>query len=101
MSATSNLSPSARGDSWRSIRSALGIGSLTDWLFRQIAQSSALLIVLLVALIVVLLSLQAWPAIRFLGASIATSSDWDPAHDRFGGLPFLYGSVVTSVLAML
>jgi phosphate transport system permease protein len=101
MSATSNLSPSARGDSWRSIRSALGIGSLTDWLFRQIAQSSALLIVLLVALIVVLLSLQAWPAIRFLGASIGTSSDWDPAHDHFGGLPFLYGSIVTSVLAML
>lgn len=101
MSLTSHGFPPARNGSWRSIRAVLGIGSLTDWLFRQIARSSALLIVLLVALIVALLSLQAWPALRGLGMSIGTSSDWDPSHNRFGGLPFLYGSAVTSMLAML
>ena len=101
MSVTSNPSSQARDGSWRFLRAAWGAGSLTDGLFRQIAQSSALLVVLLVVLIVVLLSLQAWPAIRGLGISVLASSDWDPAHEQFGGLPFLYGSIVTSVLAML
>jgi phosphate transport system permease protein len=101
MSLTSNPSPPARDDSWRNIRSTLGIGSLTDWLFRQITRSSALIVLLLVALIVALLSLQAWPAVRGVGASIVVGSNWDPTHDRFGGLPFLYGSLITSVLAML
>jgi phosphate transport system permease protein len=91
----------ARGGLWRSVRSLLGIGSSADWAFRQLCQSSALLIILLVGLIVALLFLQAWPAIRGLGTSILFSTDWDPTHDRFGGLAFVYGSIVTSLLAML
>jgi phosphate transport system permease protein len=106
MSVSSNPSqPSAEPASsrgfWQSARSALGIGSPADWLFRQLCQSSALIVILLVLLIVALLSLQAWPAIRSLGWSILFSSDWDPTHDRFGGLSFVYGSIVTSLLAML
>jgi phosphate transport system permease protein len=100
MSVISNPSPPARSGFWRSIRSALGIGSVTDWLFRQITQASALIVLLLVALIVALLSLQAWPAIRSLGWSMVVGSNWDPMHDHFGGLPFVYGSLVTSLLAM-
>ncbi|MHB1423219.1 MAG: phosphate ABC transporter permease subunit PstC [Gemmataceae bacterium] len=101
MSVISNPSPRSRGARWQSIRSLLGIGSPADWLFRQIAQSSALLVLVLVVLIVALLTLQAWPAIRGLGVSMVASSDWDPTHHHFGGLAFLYGSVVTSLLAML
>ncbi|HTU89844.1 MAG TPA: phosphate ABC transporter permease subunit PstC [Gemmataceae bacterium] len=101
MSLVSNRPPPERGGSWWDFRSTLGIGSLADWLFRQITQSSALLVVLLVALIVALLSLQAWPAMRGLGVAMVAGSNWDPTHDHFGGLPFIYGSVITSVLAML
>lgn len=101
MSVISNPSPPARGGSWWNIRSLLGIGSLADWLFLQTTLSAALLVILLVGLIVALLSLQAWPALHSLGLSIVAGNNWDPTHDLFGGLPFLYGSVVTSVLAML
>jgi phosphate transport system permease protein len=101
MSVISNPSPPARSGFWRNARSALGVGSVTDWLFRQITQSAALIVVLLVALIVALLSLQAWPAIRGLGVSMVADNNWDPAHDHFGGLSFIYGSLVTSLLAML
>lgn len=100
MSSVSNQQP-PRSNSGRNVRSARGIGSLTDGLFRLLAQSSALLVVVLVALIVALLSLQAWPALRGLGVVMVAGSDWDPTHDRFGGLPFIYGSLITSVLAML
>jgi len=101
MAVISDPSPPARSGIRRYIRSALGIGSLADWLFLQITRSSALLVIVLVLLIVALLMLQAWPAIRGLGMSIVAGSNWDPTHDQFGGLPFLYGSLVTSLLAML
>jgi phosphate transport system permease protein len=101
MSITTNQSPSARSGWWRNARSVLGIGSPSDWIFRQIAQSSALVVLLLVLLIVALLSLQTWPAIRGAGFSILVSVDWDPTHNRFGGLSFVYGSIVTSLIAML
>jgi phosphate transport system permease protein len=100
MSAISNPSPPARR-LWGGLRSALGIGSLADWMFRLVSQSSALIVILLVALIVALLSLQAWPAIRSVGASLLFGSEWDPTHQLFGGLSFVYGSIVTSLLAML
>ena len=90
-----------RSGFWRNLRAMLGIGSLADWLFLQITQSSVLLVVLVIVSIVALLSLQAWPAIRGLGMSIVVGSNWDPTHDVFGGLPFVYGSLVTSLLAML
>jgi phosphate transport system permease protein len=101
MSITSNPSSRAAGSRWRNAFSVLGVGSPADWLFRQITQSSALIVILFVLLIVALLSLQAWPAIRGLGVSMVASSNWDPTHDQFGGLPFVYGSIVTSLLAML
>lgn len=87
--------------SLRTVRSTLGIGSLADWLFRQATQTSALLVLGLVGLIIALLTVQAWPAIRGLGPSILLSADWDPARHRFGGLAFLYGSIVTSLLALI
>src|SRR5579883_143931 len=101
MSITSNPSSPAAGSRLRNAFSVLGVGSPADWLFRQITQSSALIVILFVLLIVALLSLQAWPAIRGLGVSMVASSNWDPTHDQFGGLPFVYGSIVTSLLAML
>ena len=100
MSLSSNQSLPARGGLRQRVRSVLGIGSPADWVFRQVSQSSALVVILLVGLIVVLLSLQAWPAIRSLGTSILLSSDWDPTHDRFGGLSFVYGSIVTALVGM-
>ncbi len=101
MAVISDPSPPTRSGIRRYIRSVLGIGSLADWLFLQITRASALLVIVLVLLIVALLMLQAWPAIRGLGMSIVLGNNWDPTHDQFGGLPFLYGSLVTSLLAML
>ena len=32
---------------------------------------------------------------------LETSTDWDPVNDQFGALPFIYGTVLTSLLALL
>jgi phosphate transport system permease protein len=92
--------PAPSGGLWRAIRSGLGIGSPADWLFKSLCLSSASVLLGLVALILVLLVMQAWPAIRIVGGRILVGVTWDPSHDRFGGLIFVYGSVVTSLIAM-
>ncbi|CAN5764221.1 phosphate ABC transporter permease subunit PstC [soil metagenome] len=43
----------------------------------------------------------ALPSIRALGGGFVLGRTWDPAHGELGALPFLYGTVVTSVVALL
>jgi phosphate transport system permease protein len=100
----------------RSLRSFLGIGSPADWTFKQVCQTAALVVILIVVVIVILLAIQAWPAVQEFGLGFFTSSKWDATevtalvngervtikdYTAFGGLTFIYGSVMTSLLAMI
>lgn len=75
---------------------------LGDLLFRGLCQLSALLIILLAVLLVVVLLSKAWLSITTLGLSFFTGTKWDPepTHRVFGSLGFIWGTVITSVLAM-
>ena len=42
----------------------------------------------------------ALPSIRTFGWRFLVSAEWDPVAERFGALPYLYGTLVTSALAM-
>jgi phosphate transport system permease protein len=42
----------------------------------------------------------AWPSIRALGGGFVLGRTWDPARGELGALPFLYGTFITSVLAL-
>jgi phosphate transport system permease protein len=39
-------------------------------------------------------------AIARFGVSFLTSGTWDPVHEKFGALPFVYGTVASSLLAL-
>src|SRR5262249_51107546 len=43
----------------------------------------------------------ALPAIRATGLHFLVGTDWDPITDRYGALPYLWGTLVTSAIAML
>ena len=43
----------------------------------------------------------AMPAIRQFGIGFFYKSDWDPVHGIFGALPFIYGTIVSSLLGLL
>lgn len=62
---------------------------------------SAALILAIVGLIVFELWVTSQPTIRTFGWSFLTSSRWDPNAGKFGALPFIYGTCVTSFLALL
>jgi phosphate transport system permease protein len=53
----------------------------------------------LVAIVVVLYQ-EAGPAITSFGARFLVTSSWNPVTANFGALPFIYGTVVTSAIAI-
>lgn len=55
---------------------------------------------LLLALVIVLL-FWAWPAMVHFGPGFLFSSSWDPLGDNYGALPFIYGTLISSLLALL
>ncbi|HEY0792736.1 MAG TPA: phosphate ABC transporter permease subunit PstC [Chthoniobacterales bacterium] len=44
---------------------------------------------------------QAWPAIQKTGAGFFVNSVWDSNRERFGAFPYLMGTVLSSVIALL
>lgn len=57
--------------------------------------------VALLALIGLEVGWQALPAMRQFGFHFFTSTDWDPVNDVYGALPLIYGTLVSSTLALL
>lgn len=71
----------------------------------EIARLITFLFAASVVLITLLLVLELWresalPRHKF-GVSFFHTSVWDPVFDQFGALPFIFGTIVTSVLALL
>ena len=72
-----------------------------DRLFPRAALICALIVVAILLNILVILFIQAWPAIRGTGASFFVSSTWDPVKNTYGALPAIYGTLVSSILALI
>lgn len=72
-----------------------------DPLLRGLSGLAAALAVVVIAGIVYEVIHLAWPAIQQFGAGFVTTNDWNPVTKRFGAAPFLYGTVVTSFIALL
>jgi phosphate transport system permease protein len=88
--------PAAPGPSLESRGIRLG-----DIAFRGVAIAAAAAVTLLLGLIAYQVVEQAWPAIEEFGLSFIWTEAWDPVDDVYGALTFIYGTVVTSVIALL
>ena len=71
-----------------------------DRLFSLAAHSAAWLTLALLAGILVSLVVGAMPAIREYGLSFLWRSEWDPAANQYGGLVMIYGTLMTSFIAL-
>src|SRR5438270_2846868 len=74
---------------------------LTDKGFRLLTQSAAAAVLVILGGVILSLVLGAVPAIREFGFSFLTSQSWNPVTDKFGALAAVYGTLVTSLLAMI
>lgn len=72
-----------------------------DSVFSFLAHSAAILTLALLAGIILSLVIGAMPAIREYGLSFLWRSDWDPVKNSYGGLVMIYGTLMTSFIALV
>jgi len=94
----------AAADAWVDV-SRLGMRrrgrNVGDLVFRGVTAGAACLLVGIVASIALVLAYESADARRTFGWSFLTTAKWDPVFKEFGALPFIYGTLVSSLLALL
>jgi phosphate transport system permease protein len=74
------------------------IGDLT---FKTITQTAAITVLVLLLGVIVALVHGSLPAWRAYGFGFFTAESWNPVTEKFGALPAIYGTLLTSFIAML
>ena len=69
--------------------------------FRFLLAAMAAAVPIIIGAILLALVAAAWPAIQRFGGAFFVRSTWDPVAEEFGVLPFIYGTLVSSALALL
>ena len=72
-----------------------------DAAFSTIAHGAAWVTLLMLVGIIASLVVGAMPAIREFGLGFLFSTEWDPVQEKFGGLVMIYGTLMTSFIALL
>lgn len=76
-------------------------GPMADRIFGWLAKGAALFTLFMLIAILVSLTISAWPAIEKFGFGFLTSTTWDPVKNEYGGLVMIYGTLMTSFIALL
>ncbi len=79
----------------------LGGADPREFLFRALVTVIALSVLALILAMVYELAHEAWPAIHKFGLRFLWVREWNPPAERFGALPFIVGTLVTSLLALI
>jgi phosphate transport system permease protein len=87
-------------DSLRVSRRRLG-DRIGDVALRMITLLAALASIALLGAIVWKVLALAWPSITHYGLSFVTGETWDPVKKVFGALPFIYGTAMSSLIALV
>jgi phosphate transport system permease protein len=87
-------------DSLRVSRRRLG-DRIGDVALRLITLLAALASIALLGAIVWKVLALAWPSITHYGLSFVTGETWDPVKKVFGALPFIYGTAMSSLIALV
>jgi phosphate transport system permease protein len=72
-----------------------------DIAFKWVAAFAAAMIVILIVLVGWELYSGSRLALKQFGVSFLWSSEWDPVQDKYGALPFIFGTLVSSLIALV
>jgi phosphate transport system permease protein len=87
---------------WPRLRHALSpTGNAGDAIFRGLLFAAAFFVLLIVLAMILALAAEAKLSLRQFGFGFITATDWNPVKGQFGALPFIYGTVVSSLIAIL
>jgi phosphate transport system permease protein len=73
----------------------------SDLVFHGLTRGSAIFVLLLLSGVILALIIGSAPALSTFGLSFITTEVWNPVTDQFGALAPIYGTLVTSAIAML
>lgn len=74
---------------------------IQDFLFHKVTMLFAVLVLVALAAILVSLMISAWPAFQKFGISFIWTEEWDIINEDFGAAIAIYGTLVSSVIALL
>ncbi len=80
---------------------ALGRLRSVDVTFATLTRVAAFTVLVLLGAVIVSLIIGAWPAFSTFGLGFITSQTWNPATDVYGAAAAIYGTIVTSIIAMI
>jgi phosphate transport system permease protein len=81
-------------------RKTLGRLRLTDAAFHHLTRAAAIAVLVILGGVILALIDGALPALRAFGLDFLLEARWNPVTERFGALAPIYGTLVTSLIAM-
>lgn len=72
-----------------------------DNIFRYVTRASAMFVLLMLGGVILSLVLGAIPALREFGPGFITTESWNPVTEKFGAIAPIFGTIVTSFIAMV
>ena len=87
-----------RGLAYSDVLTRLRFG---DSIFRHLTRTAAITVLVLLGCVILSLFLGSLPAFRTFGLNFLVEQRWNPVTERFGALAPIYGTLVTSLIAML
>ena len=72
-----------------------------DAVFRQLTRAAAVMVLVILGGVMISLVIGASPALREFGLGFLVEETWNPVTERFGAIAPIYGTIVTSFIAML
>src|SRR6185369_7365058 len=91
-----------RNNAFSALQRALSpTGNTGDAIFRLLLLGAASLVLLIVATMIIALAYKSRLSISQFGFRFLSGTNWDPVKSEFGALAFVYGTVVSSLIALL
>jgi len=75
--------------------------SSSDRIYRIALTACAASILVIIVTMFIVIGQGSWLSIKEFGFSFLIGQVWDPVKGEFGAMPFIYGTVVSSILAVL
>ncbi len=74
---------------------------IEDAIFFNLARAFGVFVLVLLGAIIFMLFIGGWPAFRAFGVDFLWTAAWNPVRERFGAAVSIYGTLITSVLALV
>ena len=72
-----------------------------DRIFAGLCRGAGIFVLILLGAIIIELFIGGWPVFKAVGVGFIWGDNWDPVAEEFGALVPIYGTIITSILALL